>query len=294
MVVGIATVSALLWTLPLTRAAPQPFVVLSKQHSGTSFLREALSADPGLLMWTEIFLPRLPKKTGCSGPAFDRIDAVWGFKEWEGGNATNCLCRARKGECRYPPSIAFLKSQKAIGFTWMHGQSPRWSGSDQERIIKHLVKRNARVILLQRDNFLAHAIASSGLTQQATHSQVHLQSERTKHQTLDRDFDQFAQVASVSGVPVLRLSYEQLDRNYSVFEAIWDFLKLPPVQVHLGETPRIVGTNWHYTPDGSSKSHKYGPERYIVNIDDVRSKLSKEETCMLNDSCPLRPISIIL
>jgi len=331
----------------VSAAAAVPFVVMSKQHSGTSFLRDVLTRHPEVVMWTEIFLPLFPKATGCGvdGTDFDRIDMAWGLQEWRSvatSNATNCMCRQTPSDrCKARQTTTtsavalkdLLRRQKAVGFTWMEGQMPDWARDDERpRIVDFLRRRGARVVVLQRDNFVARAIASSGLhKKQATAKAINFHAAKAANDDLAARVARLWSALLDAGVPAISLTYEQLARNYSVFEDIFHFLHLGPATFDpttstLHPTPTRPRRHddegrrrqrdsqpaaWAITLTDASKSHKHGPAAYITNYDAVRNEAAalssssawegtaaggglsttKDFLCMLEDTCDLRPIA---
>jgi len=302
VVLGIAVSAA--------RAARVPFVVMSKQHCGTSLFREAVSSHHRALMWTEIFVPILPDGTGCgaAGSPLDRVDMVWGFQEWRQPtaikasaytNVSNCLCGGR-AECALDDGknlTALLAAQRAVGFTWLERQSPDWAGPEQARILEHVRRRGARVVVLERTNFLAHAVACAGLARRATRTLngVDVKQSKREHDRLTAAFDGLVDAAVALDVPVLRLSYEQLSQNVSVFDTVFRFLGLPETT----EKEERAAPSWTYALLNRPTRR---PAAYLANLDDVSNDLHRlsaavpdhDFLCMLNDTCALKPVQQFL
>ncbi|MCP3915443.1 MAG: hypothetical protein GY711_07805 [bacterium] len=128
------------------RATPTPFVVLSTQRTGSTWLVEHLHAHPSIFMFAELFLNEgdgLPKFVGDGALPFFN---TYARKHEMGGGwlSQRRVLREYLDEVYQP-----REGIRATGFKLMYSQVPRIF-----QLMLHLARRRAKVVHLVRRNLV--------------------------------------------------------------------------------------------------------------------------------------------
>ena len=305
-------------------AYPIRFVLLSQQHSGTHFFREVMTYL-GVIMGNEMFSRDMCALQGKPRPPpEEELDSMFGFRDadWAAFRYCVCLRGATAGVCPFDEaeaqrngnsSLWVTRSHQAVGFIWQCcGVSTPW-GRSLRNHIQYLQRASIRVVVLERINPIAMAMSSSN-TENIVHSgrgdSFNLSEADLHHMALVRqkNEDMFAgalQLLLKAHVPVLYVTYETLNRNYSAFVPILRFLGLKAtfdaqaIRLHVTgpvddkEAPASLVRS--YGLSNATKHHIRKTISYIENVASIErwvtgGNIPGLQLCHLHNNCSLLPV----
>lgn len=247
-----------------SKSHPVKFIVISKQHSGTSYLERQLRAYVGIECGTEIFLGKNRFcRTAAGKIPIEKMEMAWGTRAWV--NMPNAEYKSLDGE-RRTTSPSDVRSQisclKTYKFTEKYtGKKLELSDADwnlvmrdknyiqnfreylgglsaigfgiqlgqirfDSEIFRYFHDNDVRILFLKRTNYLAHVLASSALrTHDEEHSPRHVTEGELAHASAYlHELKEYEGMASQSCTRSLRVYYETYTTNFSSFIGIYRFL----------------------------------------------------------------------
>jgi LPS sulfotransferase NodH len=233
------------------------FVVLTSNRSGSEWVISTLSSLPNVCAQGELFLPRKRKTE----------------RKWDSDFAHPRYVETRTKGLPFRPFSVFsyldnLYAQPGkVGFKLMYAQL----GSYPE-ILPYLLRHRVHVIHLVRRNHLdvllsyavkarlgkAHLVSGQSAPDKL---QVELETKTlvNKLERLEKFHNWARRLLRWTGLPALEIVYEDLLRDQSNFQRIWDFLSIPPDQ----RSPQSTLV----------KIRKGGHREVIINYDEVKQSL---------------------
>lgn len=248
-----------------------PFVVLSEQHSGTTWLTRILRSHPWVYMWHEPFV-----QTTFSVEAADKF--------------FNHICW-------YSRCCA---SQSFAGFVLQENQG--WSSPRHfKKMIEFFRLHNVKVIVLERLNQVEHHLATSAI----------LRPGKTvySHQTLSKEFLENLQQTTLKrrrlyrnvvdtlqqeGINVLYITYEELVRTkvHAVMKVFQFWGKEGEWRIRDKSSMEDTSINWTLRMSDATRIHRTPLSERVSNYGESLKILQDhfpEGVCMLNDTCQYTP-----
>jgi LPS sulfotransferase NodH len=234
------------------------FIVLTTNRSGSEWVISTLNSLPNVYAQGELFLPRRRKTE----------------KRWDSDFARPRYIESKPKGLPFRPFSVFsylneLYAQPGkVGFKLMYAQLGQYP-----EILPYLLKHRVHVVHLVRRNhldvLLSYAVkASLGkahlLSGQSTPEKLQVILETSnltnRLERLEKFHNLARRLLKLTGLPSLEIAYEDLLRDQSNFQRIWDFLSVPPAERSAQST--LV------------KIRKGGHREVIINYDEVKQSLA--------------------
>ncbi len=230
--------------LPQEDDQSQPFVLLSKQRSGSTWLMELLDSHPQVRVYSELF-----HSVGYGRPRVGRHRDILFWKSY----AAHHRSRGRRAKLRlyfqYLDTEVFRPRPglAAVGFKLMYNQAASLLGlltylSVRSVSIIHLIRGNHLNALLSEETMLARGVAHAKTGAQVDDLQIELDT----FTLLDRLEQREAEVSAAShffstaGIPYREVFYEDLVADRAALQPVLNFLQ---VRENLSLTSSLVKIN---------------------------------------------------
>jgi len=232
------------------------FVILTRQRSGSTFLKRYLSSHPQIACFGEIFLDKL-----------DSPNTYYAYRQANSLRKIGHLVQRKRTTQNYLEWIyTHPESVRAVGFKLMYGQARA-----NPSAVSWLTSRSVRVIHLVRENALK-SIASAAAARERGQSHstsklgpvsVRLDPEKTLKRLGRMVRERELYRRKLSSCPMLELSYESLCENRaSETERVLDFLGVD-------QNTELSG--------GLTKQSSDSLADFVANYDDLVEVLSGTE-----------------
>jgi hypothetical protein len=240
------------------------YVVISKQHSGSTFFSKKLNVMPGVESAHEVLIPGHQYCSNNGETPFDKMAMVWGIKPWVNNADSKYL--TSDGGSRDVASAHDLRSRMSCigkGAFPLKYFGKEWplSDKDWDYMIEHhyedmyrtyvselkaigfllptpqltfdrsaydfFVKNDVRVFILERKNIIAHLIALPGVRASLKTSLRHVTEDE-----LSTAADYLSLLNTIknrtveSCIPTMEITYEYYMSNFSSFIDVFKFVGL--------------------------------------------------------------------
>jgi len=295
--------SAMMHDLP---ESPSPsgqvrFVIVTRQRSGSHFVRSVLDAHPLVRAADELLLWKLGREnTTCysflgletRSVKMKREDRVlkanlvgWGINSYPAGDErpisfVQCLQNQTFVKGCYPGDehgrglddySENIGKYKASGFIFHQNQ-----GAKELTHVANFKKQHVRVIFLHRRNFFARAVSNKNMkvgnaasSTSPNNNSLHSVEINIKQAPIDLNHEDMDHALLVNmykknGIPVLYAPYETLHTQHRQFVKLFHFIGLENVTVD-GSTLRDTSVDWTHTVSAESKHNPLDAISYIKN-----------------------------
>ena len=223
---------------PTRLGEPTPFVILSTQRTGSTWVQDVLSSHPLVCAHGELFL-----EYGRGFPDSERFGPVnvEYFESWfrNRGSGDGPVSRARHAIPYLNQFYSHGDEVRAAGFKLMYSQLRRnpmvgtYTATRRVRVV-HLVRKNLLNVLLSHATSDARGQAHAWAGEAVREVQVSLDPEATvtKLKALERQVSLARFFLRVGRLPVNELIYEDLFTDSSGFDEVFEFLGVDPEAAH--------------------------------------------------------------
>lgn len=218
----------------------RPFVLLSTQRSGSTWVVDMLNSHPSVVAYSELLLEGArgrPQWGGAKdllfwndyyaaaharGPDRPRHDLLYAYLD---------QVYAPRADCR------------AIGFKLMYGQFGAYPElleylKSREVAVVHLIRENLLDVLLSKEAAVERDVFHSRGKERLEDIKIHLDTRQLlqRLEAQRRDVERMRKRFADSGLPCLEVGYEALVADTALFDRILEFLSVPPAQAPLGSS----------------------------------------------------------
>ena len=256
-------------------------VLLSEQHSGTTWLTQTLNKPNNVVFIHELFC--------CDGvhANFTRAAlAVDLYFSYLASSSVSC------------------QQQPVFGIHMQANQG--WGGDDMVRWLNYFQKRHIRIVFLRRMNPLSHFLAKSAVATPTKRDHVNSSMDKTNKLSCGqlweinhraekqlKMFSRASRYAVALGIRSFSISYETLTLcDPETFIALYMFIGVKQAMKRRGgnSSEVIFPDSSHVTLDNASKHRKISLYDYIRNHDEVRTCLKNStftvlRICHLYENC---------
>jgi LPS sulfotransferase NodH len=248
---------------PPTATRPTPFVILTTQRTGSTWLVTLLDSHPRVATYGELFLDAESRRPPFGAAGLER------FAYFRGASGLRAR-RPLRTFAYLDQLFAGTDGTAAVGFKLMYSQLRRYPEialylcARRVRVI-HLVRTNLLDMLISRAAMNARRVAHVTRDHQGVEALQVTLNERSLYghmRALDAQVGTFRRVLRALRIPHVEVSYEQLVAGGSSLTSVVRWLGLPDADAS-SLTSQIVKPNG----DGSS--------RLVRNYDAVSKRLQR-------------------
>lgn len=252
-----------------------PFLVVSRQHSETTWLTRMLHSPPWIYMFHELFVS-------------------YTFQEEVADKFFNHVCW----------TASCCDRHVFAGFVLQEGQG--WLGVRQrKKLLEYMKRRSVKVVVLERLNVLEQSLASSGaghngkhVTEKPTHkivlSREYLKALKQRTSASRARYRSILDALRSQGTKVQYVTYEGLSRERTAAVIkIMQFLGQNRKWIVWNDTTLTDDTmKWRLTVSTHSKHHQRSVKERVRNLNESLEILQRHfpsGVCMLEGNCEFTP-----
>lgn len=218
----------------------RPFVLLSTQRSGSTWVIDMLNSHPAITAYSELLLENAHGK-----PEWGGAKDLGFWNDYYGTEHARCSDTPRRGLLyKYLDQVYAPRANcSAIGFKLMYGQFgafPELFDYMKKREVKvvHLIRENLLDILLSKETASQRDIFHSRVEDQLGEVRINLDTRQLlqRLETQLGGMERARRIFEGSGLPYLEVMYEDLISDAAWFDQILDFLCVSTARASLSSS----------------------------------------------------------
>jgi len=207
---------------------PQPFVLLSKQRSGSTWLMELLDSHPRIDVYAELF-----NASGYGRPRVGRNRDILYWNSYVALHPARGRMERLRRYFQYLDEEVFRKrpGKQAVGFKLMYNQAASELGALAYLCVRnvpviHLIRRNYLDAILSEEAALVRGVAHAETGAEVDDLRIELDTLtlQTRLEQRESEIQQTSDFLAAENVPCREVHYEDLLAGPSALEPIQGFL----------------------------------------------------------------------